>query len=170
MTHAVGPRFRDARAEDVPQIAALLNATAGALTARFGEGPWSAPTSERAVTLSLRHARIRVGRVDRRIVSTLRLAPKKPWAIDTTYFTPVRRALYLTNMAVAVAAQGRGWGRLALDDARRIAHTWQVDAIRLDAYDAAAGAGPFYLACGYTERGRVTYKGDPLAYFELLLA
>jgi hypothetical protein len=39
----------------------------------------------------------------------------------------------------------------------------------LDAYDAAAGAGRFYARCGYQERGRVVYKGDPLIYFELLL-
>jgi hypothetical protein len=45
----------------------------------------------------------------------------------------------------------------------------QNDAIRLDAYDAEAGAGPFYAKCGFEERGRVVYKGDPLIYYELLL-
>ena len=100
---------------------------------------------------------------------SLRLATKKPWAIDVAYFTPVKRPLYLTGMTVAVTHQGRGLGRLALDDARTVAESWPADAIRLDAYDHPAGAGDFYLRCGYEERGRVVYKGDPLAYYELVL-
>jgi hypothetical protein len=50
-----------------------------------------------------------------------------------------------------------------------IAEEWPADAVRLDAYDANAGAGRFYARCGFTERGRVVYKGDPLVYFERLL-
>jgi GNAT superfamily N-acetyltransferase len=99
----------------------------------------------------------------------LRLATKKPWAIDVSYFTPVRRALYLTGMAVSVSHQGQGLGSLAVEDARTIARDWPADAIRLDAYDAKAGAGGFYLRRGFTERGRAVYKGDPLVYYELLL-
>ena len=72
-------------------------------------------------------------------------------------------------MAVAVEHQGLGLGRQALADAREIALAWPADAIRLDAYDALAGAGDFYARCGYRERGRVSYKGDPLRYYELLL-
>jgi hypothetical protein len=34
---------------------------------------------------------------------------------------------------------------------------------------AAAGAGTFYARCGFVDRGRVVYKGDPLVYHELLL-
>jgi GNAT superfamily N-acetyltransferase len=162
-------RFRDATAKDIAAIAALLNATSGALTARFGEGHWSSATSERTVELSLRHARLRVGVTGKRVVTTLRLAPKKPWAIDVSYFTPVRHPLYLTGMAVSVAHQGRGLGRAALEDARAIAAAWPADAIRLDAYDAPAGAGPFYERCGYEARARVVYREAPLISFELLL-
>ena len=46
---------------------------------------------------------------------------------------------------------------------------WPADAIRLDAYDAPAGAGDFYAKCGFREVGRATYRGVPLVYFELLL-
>jgi hypothetical protein len=49
------------------------------------------------------------------------------------------------------------------------AKAWPADAIRLDAYDTDAGAGPFYVSCGFRERGRVKYKGTPLRYFEMLL-
>lgn len=162
-------RFRDATPVDAPVIAALQNAAAGALTARFGEGHWSTLSTERGALLAQRHARVRVGREGRRILTVLRLATKKPWAIDVTYFTAVKRPLYLTGMAVSVAHQGTGLGRLALEDARTVAAAWPADAIRLDAYDAQAGAGAFYARCGYGERGRVVYKGDPLRYYELLL-
>ena len=74
-------KFRDATPDDVAAIAGLHNAAAGALTARHGPGPWSSLATERATTLALRHARIRVGRDGKRIVTVLRLATKKPWAM-----------------------------------------------------------------------------------------
>jgi GNAT superfamily N-acetyltransferase len=162
-------KFRDATLDDVAAIAGLQNAAAGALTARFGPGPWSSLVTERGAALAQRHARVRVGKDGQRILTVLRLATKKPWAIDVTHFTPVRRPVYLTGMAIAVAHQGQGLGRLALEDACAIAAEWPADAVRLDAYDASAGAGGFYARCGFTERGRVAYKGNPLVYFERLL-
>lgn len=162
-------RFRDATLDDVPALAALQNAAAGALTARFGPGPWSLLVSERSVALAQRHARVRVGRDGKRILTALRLATRKPWAIDVSYFTLVRRPLYLTGMAVSVSHQGQGLGRLALEDACTVAAGWPADAIRLDAFDAEAGAGEFYARCGFTPRGRAVYRGDPLAYYERLL-
>jgi GNAT superfamily N-acetyltransferase len=162
-------KFRDATLDDVAAIAALQNAAAGALAARYGSGPWAALVTERGATLAQRHARVRIGRDGKRILTVLRLATKKPWAIDVTHFTPVKRPLYLTEMAVAVAHQGQGLGTLALEDAVTVARAWPADAIRLDAFDADAGAGRFYACCGFTERGRVVYKGDPLVYFERLL-
>ena len=162
-------RFRDATLDDVAVIAALQNAAAGALTARFGAGNWSTLVTERGAALSQRHARVRLGRSGKRVLTVVRLATKKPWAIDVSYFTPVKRPLYLTGMAVSVAHQGQGLGRIALEDACSVARSWPADAVRLDAYDAPAGAGDFYLKCGFKERGRVVYRADPLIYYELLL-
>jgi|SRR5687768_4391710 len=161
--------FRDAAVEDVAAIAGLQNAAAEALTARFGAGHWSSLVTERSIELSLRHARVRLGLSGTGVLTTLRLATKKPWAIDTTYFTPVKRPLYLTGMAVSVAHQGQGLGRSALEDACATARSWPADAIRLDAYDADAGAGAFYAKCGFLGRGHVVYRGTPLAYYELVL-
>jgi ribosomal protein S18 acetylase RimI-like enzyme len=162
-------KFRDATLDDLAAIAGLRNAAAGVLTARFGLGPWSSLVDERGAALAQRRARVRIGRDGKRILTVLRLATKKPWAIDVSYFTPVKRPLYLTGMAVSVAHQGQGLGAIALDDACTVAEEWPADAIRLDAYDAKAGAGAFYARCGFTERGRVVYKGDPLVYYERLL-
>jgi ribosomal protein S18 acetylase RimI-like enzyme len=161
--------FRDATSEDAPIMAALQNAAAGALTSRFGEGHWSSLATERGAVLAQRHARVRLGRSGKRVLTVVRLATKKPWAIDISYFTPVKRPLYLTGLAVSVAHQRMGLGRLALSDARAVASAWPADAIRLDAYDAEAGAGSFYTRCGFEERGRVVYRGTPLVYYELLI-
>ena len=145
-------------------------AAAGALTAKFGVGSWSSLVNERHAQLMLRHARVRVGREGKKLVTIVRLASKKPWAIDVAHFTPVKRPLYLTGMAVAPTHQGQGLGRLAIEDAVRVAREWPADAVRLDAWDAEAGAGDFYLKCGFAERGRVKYKGSPLRYYEVVLA
>lgn len=114
-------------------------------------------------------SRVLIARRGTRIVATLRLATKKPWAIDTAYFSAATRPLYLTSMAVHPDAQGKGVGRLLLKKAEAAARAWPADAIRLDAFDAEAGAGPFYAKCGYREVGRVKYRGNPLIYFELVL-
>ena len=162
-------RFRDATLDDVAVIAGLQNAAAGALTAQFGAGHWSSLVTERGAALSQRHARVRLGRSGKRVLTVVRLATRKPWAIDASYFTPVKRPVYLTGMAISMAHRGQGLGRLALEDARAVARSWPADAIRLDAYDGPAGAGDFYLKCGFKERGRVVYRSDPLVYYELLL-
>jgi GNAT superfamily N-acetyltransferase len=71
-------------------------------------------------------------------------------------------------MAVIPDRQRQGIGRFCLEEARRIAEAWPADAIRLDAYDAKAGGGGFYERCGWTEKGRVSYRGVPLIYYELI--
>ena len=104
------------------------------------------------------------------IIGTLRLATKKPWAIDIAYFTPAERPLYLTGMAVLPNHQRKGIGRQLMKEAESMARAWPADAIRLDAFNAAAGAGPFYAKCGLREVARVVYKRDPLIYFEMILS
>ena len=46
----------------------------------------------------------------------------------------------------------------------------RIAAIRLDAFDAEAGAGAFYARCGWTEVGRAVYRGAPLIYYQFLIA
>jgi len=111
-----------------------------------------------------------IARSNNRVVGTLRLATKKPWAIDTAYFTAAERPLYLTGMSVHPDLQRKGVGRLLLKKAEAIARAWPADAIRLDAYDVEAGAGAFYAKCGFREVARVTYKKNPLVHFQLVPA
>jgi GNAT superfamily N-acetyltransferase len=117
----------------------------------------------------MRHCEVLVATEGAAIVAALRLASKKPWAIDTSYFTKCERPVYLLAMAVAPARQRQGIGRRCLEEAERIASAWPADAIRLDAYDANAGGGLFYQRCGFTEKGHISYRKTPLIYYELLL-
>lgn len=162
--------FQEADVTDAADLAALHTSVAEHLTGLHGRGPWSFKSTEKGLLYAIRISRVFVARLGAEIVGTLRLATKKPWAIDTSYFAPVRKPLYLIGMAVAPAKQRQGIGRRCMEEARRIAQAWPADAIRLDAYDAAAGAGGFYARCGCTEVGRVTYRNTPLIYYEILLA
>jgi GNAT superfamily N-acetyltransferase len=161
-----------ATGSDAAELAALHSAAAAELTRRFGHGFWSSAQTERGMLRQLQRPtfeRILVARAVERIAGALRLATKKPWAIDTGCFTAATRPLYLTGMAVHPDFQRQGVGRFLLKEAEAQARAWPADAIRLDAFDAAAGAGGFYAKCGFREVGRVTYKLDPLVYFELVL-
>lgn len=154
---------------DAQAIASIRTAAAERLTSEFGRGRWSTVTTTAGVLRDLKTSRVLVARDGASILATLRLATKKPWAIDTAYFRAVSRPLYLHDMAVAPALQRQGVGRWFVREAIAVARTWPSDAIRLDAYDATAGAGAFYAKCGFREVGRVTYRRVPLVYFELIL-
>jgi GNAT superfamily N-acetyltransferase len=117
----------------------------------------------------MRTSAVFVAREGAEIVATLRLTTKKPWAIDASYFTPCPRLLYLLAMAVTPARQGQGIGRWCMEEVRQIAKAWPADRIRLDAYDAEAGAGEFYARCGCKEVGRRSYRGTALIYYECLI-
>lgn len=161
--------FSTATQAEASALAALHCAVAIDLTSRYGRGPWSMVTTEKGALFGMRHSRVVVARRGKSIVGTLHLPTKKPWAIDVSYFTPVKKALYLTHMAVIPELQRQGIGRRLLEEAVKQARDWPVGAIRLDAFDAEAGAGAFYTQCGFREAGRVTYRKAPLIYFELLL-
>lgn len=154
---------------DAPAIALLRTSVAEHLTYQYGRGHWSLPVTEKSVLRAIKTSRVLVMRNDAEIIATLRLATEKPWAIDRAYFSAVSKALYLHDMAVIPNMQRQGIGRCLLREAITQAKAWPSNAIRLDAYDANAGAGVFYAKCGFREVGRVTYRKIPLIYFEMLL-
>lgn len=154
---------------DTPAVALLHIAVAEHLTNQYGQGHWSSPVTAKGVLRAIRTSRVLVMRQAEDIIATVRLATKKPWAIDLSYFSDVPKAIYLHSMAVAPHLQRQGVGRYLINEAVSIARTLPVNAIRLDAYDADAGAGDFYAKCGFREVGRVVYRKVPLVYFELLL-
>ena len=162
-------RLQPATPDDAPEIAMLRNRISAHQTTLYGTGHWSGAVTEKGVLFNLRTSTVLVARGESGIIATLRLGTKKPWAIDKSYFTACGKPLYLTDMAVVPDLQRQGIGRLCIDEMLRIVREWPADAIRLDAYDAAAGAGDFYRKCGFREVGRVVYRNTPLIYFEKLL-
>ncbi len=161
-----GCAFVEAGPEHAADVAALRAAAARDLTARHGHGHWSGEPTVRGVLYQLRISRIWLARQGGEAVATFRLGTRKPWAIDPAYFTPCAKPLYLTDMAVRPDRQRGGVGRGCLAEVVRLARAWPAGGVRLDAYDAEAGAGGFYLACGFREAGRVSYRGVPLVYYE----
>jgi GNAT superfamily N-acetyltransferase len=161
--------FRRADTPDVAAVLELRTATARDLTRRFGRGHWSIEGSERGVLNDLRISQVWLALHGREAVATFRLSTRKPWAIDASYFTRSTRPVYLTDMAVHPELQRRGIGRQCVEQVVAIVRRWPGDSIRLDAYDAAAGAGDFYARCGFREVGRASYRGNPLVYFEMML-
>jgi GNAT superfamily N-acetyltransferase len=150
-------------------VASLRRAVAENLTVRYGNGPWSSAGSEQGVRFDMRNSTVYVATHRNQLIATLRLDTKKPWAIDRKYFSACQKPLYLLSMAVHPDWQRRGIGRLCIEEAKHLAQKWPGDAIRLDAYDAEAGAGEFYFKCGFREVGRATFRNCPLIYFEMML-
>ena len=162
---------------DAGAVAALRNAAAEKLTRQYGQGNWSSLSTERGVLRDLARPKFQrtllawdgIARDSGEIVAALHLQTKKPWGIDLRYFTPVKQALYLVGMAVHPDWQGKGVGRLMMKEGEKIAREWPGESIRLDAWNAQAGAGGFYAKCGFRERGRVVYRNAPLVYYEMML-
>jgi ribosomal protein S18 acetylase RimI-like enzyme len=155
--------------DDAAAIARLRNGVAERLTRVHGKGHWSFASTESGIMSGMRRSRVYVAWQRGRIIATLTLQTKKPWAIDRSYFPKAGKPLYLLSMAVDVELQRKGIGRQCVEQACVIARRWPADAIVLDAYDTAAGAGEFYVKCGFEEVGRVTYRGTPLIYYQMLL-
>ena len=168
--HRAQLRIDVATEADAAELAELRTAVAEDLTEQHGPGHWSSPATEKSALRDITSSHALVARASDGLVGTVRLATKKPWAIDLRYFTPVGRALYLHDMAVMPSYQRRGLGRQLIAKAVDATASWPADAIRLDAYDHAAGAGPFYARCGFRPVGAATYRGVALLYFELMLA
>ena len=161
--------FRLGRPDDAANIARVRTLAARALTEQFGNGHWSAEPSERSVIAGFRQSWMILALDGEEVVGTVRLSTRKPWAINRALFTPVARPLYLTDMAVHPARQRGRIGRALLTQAERFARAFPAQALWLDAYDASAGAGRFYAACGFRECGRQAYRGNPLVYFEKMV-
>ncbi len=162
-------QLQKALPEQATAIASLRRAVADNLTRQFGHGPWSSGGTEKGVLFDLRNSQLYVVTHQDKLIASLRLDTKKPWAIDLKYFSAIRKPVYLLAMAVHPDWQRKGIGRLCIDEVKRIGKSMPADAIRLDAYAAEAGAGEFYSKCGFQEVGRASYRNCPLIYFEMLL-
>jgi GNAT superfamily N-acetyltransferase len=161
--------LRPATADDAADLTLLRVAVQERLRRDFGDGFWVGKPTERAALCDIRNCDVYIARDRGRLIASLALQWKKPWAIDRAFLTPGRKRLFLTRMAVDPRYQRRGIGRQSLKEARRIAKERNADSICLDAFDCPAGAGPFYAKCGFREIGRATYRTIPHIYYETIL-
>jgi GNAT superfamily N-acetyltransferase len=157
-----------AKLSEARELAALRSVVAQGMTRQFGEGHWSRCPSKAEVVRQLRASHVLVARRDSEIIGTVRLARALPWAIDSSSFTPVTSALYVLGLAVSAECRGKGIGRRLMDAAKDTARSWHAQALWLDAYEHRAGAGPFYMKCGFRKVGSTKYREVPLVYFEWL--
>jgi len=164
------PSIGVATTKDARSLAALRTKVARGMTQKFGEGHWSICPSRAEVVRQVRASHVLLARHDDAIIGTVRLARALPWAIDASAFTPVPTALYVLGLAVAPDCRGKGIGRQLMDAAKNTARSWRAQALWLDAYEHQAGAGPFYLKCGFRKVGGTKYREVPLIYFEWLAA
>jgi GNAT superfamily N-acetyltransferase len=155
---------------DVRALVALRTAVAEGMTEKFGEGHWSAVPSKADVQRQLLASHVLVARREGEVVGTVRLATARPWALDSITFTRVSSALYVLGLAVAPEARGLDIGRQLMEAAKEVVRSGPADALWLDAYDHAAGAGPFYMRCGFSKVGRTRYREVPLVYYEWVAA
>jgi GNAT superfamily N-acetyltransferase len=163
-------KLQPATIADVPGLVSLRMAVSDHLAAQFPGILHAAGVTEKGIRFAMTRATVYTVHQRREVVATLTLSTRKPWAIDTAYFSPTPTPLYLTDMAVQPSRQRKGLGRQCIAQAIEVARQWPVTSIRLDAYDAAYGAGEFYSKCGFQEVGRAVYRQTPLIYFELLLS
>lgn len=158
-----------AKPEDAAGIAMVISEAAYDLTAKHGQGHWSAVASEKGVLNGMSKAKVIVAKSGMQVIGTLRLTSTRPWVIDPAYFTPVPRPVYLVDMAVHPGFQRIGVGRALIEEAKKMTTALAGDSIRLDAYEGVAGAGGFYEKCGFTEMGHILYKKVPHVYYEWLI-
>jgi GNAT superfamily N-acetyltransferase len=157
-----------ARETDIPALLELQLAIDADQAERFGDDRYTTTISEKSIARSLKSSRMVVATRRGRIVGTVRMETKKPWAIDLNYFTPACTAVYLHNVNVNPTLQRTGIGRQLMEYVKQVAKDWPVAAIRLDAYDGPAGGGPFYSKCGFKKLGHAIYRGVPLVYYEFV--
>jgi GNAT superfamily N-acetyltransferase len=160
--------FRLATEGDIPALLQLRLAIDADQAKRFGTDRYTTTITEKSVARNLKSSRTVVVTRRGRIVGAVRMETKKPWAVDLKHFTPSRKAVYLHDVNVDPDLQRAGIGRQLIDRVKTEAKDWPVEAIRLDAYDGPAGAGPFYKKCGFKQMGHAVYRGVPLVYFEFI--
>ncbi len=89
-----------ANARDVLERMVFCAAIDGNLAHRFSEGYGVGRRTERGALAAMKRGRAFVGRFRGRIVASLTLSTRNPWAIGARYFHLSQTPLYLRSMAV----------------------------------------------------------------------
>ena len=83
------------------------------------------------------------------------LAMMRPSAYPEDEDIVIRRNLaYIWRLMIGAQFQGQGYGACALDEAKRIAKTWNYPGLSLTVADKPNSALPFYEGFGFVPTGR----------------
>jgi GNAT superfamily N-acetyltransferase len=129
-------------------------------------------TSRAEVLRQIRASQVLVAWQGEHVVGTVRLAAVNARAMASVGFTPVQSPLYVIGLAVAPDYRRMGVGRRLMEASKEQARSRRADALWLDTQEGDAGAGPFYLRCGFrrvVSPAKPRAEGTaPLAYYEWL--
>lgn len=159
--------LKQATADQLRELYALRKQAADDLSARFGSGHWGRVGSFRTMQEHQKQGLIYAGLRGQELVAMLRYSTQRPRFYRMEWFTdPDAPAGHLTQMAVRTDLQDSGYGRACVAAIEAIARRGGASYIRLDSYDAPAGAGEFYRKCGYQQVHRGEFNRVPLIYWE----
>jgi GNAT superfamily N-acetyltransferase len=165
------PTCRAATPRDARAGHAIRAAAAADLVARFGDGHWGTVLSLDATRDRAKLGELYLIEDSGAPVATFILNRRQPgWYHAAWFADPQARSGYLTHLAVRPESQRQGVGRHALAAAEALCRKAGLGALRFDAYQGPAGAGPFYVKCGYTLRFSNEFRGVGLDYYEKVLA
>lgn len=159
--------FRQAEPHEGRTLRRIVAAANETLAKRWGP---ACPSRTRTLDTYNRHClteRVTFALQDGAPIGTFMLKLETPRFAGSTrwrdFFSP---HVYLVQMAVLPAMQGRGVGKAMLAHAESEAHALNRPIIRLDAYTGPCGASRFYLRHGFQYRGTGSVNGVALNFFE----
>jgi N-acetylglutamate synthase-like GNAT family acetyltransferase len=143
------PRLRRAADADAGPIRDLVNAAYGRYVALIGRKPMTMLTD---YLVAVREHDVWVLEAAGTIVGVLELIPRADH-------------LWLENVAIAPASQGRGFGRRLLDHAEREARRQDLPEVRLLTNERWSDDIAWYTRAGYRETHREPHLGTDLVHF-----
>ncbi len=102
--------LQPAHARDVPELVVFRTAVNLHLAHQHGEGFWLARSTEKGALAGMKRGRVFIGRWRGKIIASLTLSTRKPWAIDATYFHPSESRSVSDGHGGRSAASGRRRG------------------------------------------------------------
>ena len=160
--HRVFPRDKEIQA-----IHDIRAECAADLLIRHGPGHWATTSSLAYVRSEASAKSLYAVKMGSQVIATFALARKPPLFFDLEDFAfPEDPAAYLSALAVLPDFQGQGIGTWCMQQMDAITLSWDGLALRFDAYDSPAGAGPFYERCGYQPCGKFSFNKVPLVLYE----
>lgn len=161
---------RQATPGDATVSRAIRFAAAADLSARFGPGHWSQVMPLGDIEEKIGAGLLYLIEADGSPVATFALGDLRIDFYQPAWFAdPSADAGYLTDFAVLPTRQRQGIGRFALVEIEALCRSRRLSALRFDAYQGPAGAGPFYVKCGYIRRHSNEVRGVGRDYYEKVL-